>query len=119
MAKNKNKQRSGSTAAVAEPETETNEDETPTVEATADAGGRRLPHVEPTQFAALRDELKMSNKQVAEAIGRTLARVSELTYSQGASIQTWERFEKDVRAWREEHPATSDDQEGNETPAEA
>lgn len=66
--------------------------------------GRRLPHVPPEQFAALRDELKMSNKEVAQAIDRTVARVSELTYSQGASIQTWERYEADVRAWREANP---------------
>lgn len=107
----KNKAKRQTTSAVAEPETEESQDAEQAVEASVDGPGRRLPHVEPAQFAALRDELGMSNKEVAEAIGRTLARVSELTHSQGASIQTWERFETDVRAWREANPkgAQADD----------
>jgi hypothetical protein len=58
----------------------------------------------PEQFAALKNELQMSNKEVAEAIGRTLARVSELTHSKGASAAIYESFETAVRAWREANP---------------
>lgn len=113
MADKNKRSRRASGAAVAEPETDSQDIASEDV---ADAGsviesdqeatpGRRLPHVDAKQFAALRDELKLSNKQVAEAIGRTLARVSELTYSQGASIQTWERYEKEVREYAANLPA--------------
>jgi DNA-binding transcriptional regulator YiaG len=111
----KNKKRQSGTA-VAEPETATESDGSQPVEATVDSpGGRRLPHVEPEQFKALRDELKMSNKDMAAAIGRTLARVSELTTSQGASIETWNRVEKQMRDWREQNPIGADGTEPSES----
>lgn len=68
---------------------------------------RHLP-VDPSAFAAIRDELGLSNKQTAEAIGRTLSRVSELTKTKGASMQVLERFETDLRAWAEAHPKTEE-----------
>lgn len=81
------------------------------VEAPQSTGRARLEHVDPTQFAALRDELGLSNKQVAEAIGRTLSRVSELTKSQGASINTWQAYEQSLRSYAENMPAATEDSE--------
>lgn len=66
---------------------------------------RYLP-VEPSEFAALKAELGLSNKEIAEAIGRTLSRVSELTNSKGASRLVFEQFETAVRAYAAEHPRT-------------
>lgn len=89
-----------SSAAVETPVEETVEQTTPA----QSAGRARLEHIEPAQFAALRDELGLSNKQVAEAIGRTLSRVSELTNSQGASINTWTSYEQSLREYAANMP---------------
>lgn len=53
--------------------------------------------VEPTEFLKLKQELGLTNKECADAIGRTVSRVSELTHSKGASRLVYERVEP---AWR-------------------
>ena len=58
----------------------------------------RYVKVDPSEFKALRDELGLSNKECAAAISRTLARVSELTNSKGASMEVYERVSTQ---WRE------------------
>lgn len=77
--------------------------------------GRTREHIEPAQFAALRDELGLTNKEFALAIDRTPARVSELTYSKGASIDTWEWVEKAVREYADSHPRGQSSDDGDST----
>lgn len=69
----------------------------------ADAGKPRLEHVEPAVFAALRDELGLTNKECAAAneaagLGSTLSRITELTASKGASSAILARVDA---AWRD------------------
>lgn len=96
----KQKQESALPATVAE---DTSADSTPVMEVIEGGASKtprvKLQHIEPSQFAELRDELGFSNKDVAAAIGRTLSRVSELTHSQGASIRVWESYEAALRAY--------------------
>lgn len=66
---------------------------------------RHLP-VEPSEFARVRDELGLSNKNVSEAIGRTLSRVSELTNSKGASQLIFEDYSAKLAEWRAANPKT-------------
>ncbi len=74
------------------------------------AGPReKLEHVEPAAFKAVRDELGMSNKEVAAALeaagmGCTLSRVTELTHSKGSSSRLFEQFKAALASWRESHP---------------
>lgn len=83
---------------------ETNEDEL--VNVTIPRRMLRFIPVEPSEFARVKSELGMSNKEVAEAIGRTLSRVSELTNSKGASQLVFDRYVQDLTTWRENHPKT-------------
>lgn len=64
--------------------------------------------VEPARFAALRDELGMSNKQCAAAneaagLGATLSRITELTHSKGAGEPTFLKVEAAWRDWAAKH----------------
>lgn len=80
------------------------------------APGQRAPrkpvekaeHAEPALFAALRDELGMTNKELAAAsaeagLGSTLSRMTELTHSKGASMAMFQRVEKAWRSWAKAH----------------
>ena len=57
--------------------------------------------VEPTEFLKLKQELGLTNKECADAIGRTVSRVSELTHSKGASRAIYETVEPKWRAFAE------------------
>jgi hypothetical protein len=85
-------------------EVESNDDEMVTI--TVPRRFLRFIPVEPSEFARVKTELGMSNKNVAEAIGRTLSRVSELTNSKGASQLVFDQYVAALTAWRESHPAT-------------
>lgn len=66
-------------------------------------------HIEPAQFAALRDELGLSNKEVsavllASEMGNTLSRVTELTHSKGGSASLFARYTTALNAWRGANP---------------
>lgn len=65
---------------------------------------RRYVSVPPEQFLELKTKYGLSSKDMAEAIGRTLSRVSELTKSKGASRAVFERVEAQVIEWRKSHP---------------
>lgn len=54
-----------------------------------------------TVFAAERDSRGMTNAQVADAIQRSLSRVSELTRSQGGSQVVFERYVAALEAWQD------------------
>lgn len=83
-----------------------------TAEAKPEKAARpRAEHVEPAEFAAVRDRLGLANKEVAAALaaagmGSTLSRVTELTHSKGSSRQLFEKFEAALSAYREANPAT-------------
>ena len=71
--------------------------------------GERAPrvlkeHVAPERFAALRDELGFSNTEAASATGKSASRMTEFTKTKGGSVDMFEAYEHDLRAWREEHP---------------
>lgn len=87
-------------------EVESNDDEMVTI--TVRRSLLRFIPVEPEKFAEVKSELGLSNKEVAEAIGRTLSRVSELTNSKGASQLVFDRYVADLRAFREAHPKTAE-----------
>lgn len=67
-------------------------------------------HVEPAEFAAVRDRLGLRNKEVAAALaaagmGATLSRVTELTHSKGSSRDLFTKYEAALATWREANPA--------------
>lgn len=104
MAKSQQRRgKSASAVATTEPQVETAEQTATETQAETPASRRRI-HVDPSEFMALKNELQMSNKEIAQAIERTLARVSELTVSKGASVEIFERYEQAVRSWREANP---------------
>lgn len=63
--------------------------------------------IAPAEFAAVRDGLHPSNKEVAAAIGKSMSRVSELTTSQGASRVKYDDFVMALVAFAAEHPHRS------------
>lgn len=77
-------------------------------------GGGKAPrkeHVEPAEFAAVRDRLGLRNKEVAAALaaagmGATLSRVTELTHSKGSSRDLFGKFVAALEAHRAANPAT-------------
>lgn len=69
--------------------------------AAVSAPRQRLEQVAPAEFAKLRDELGLTNKECAAAnaeagLGSTLSRITELTHSKGASTAI---FDKVKAAW--------------------
>lgn len=48
--------------------------------ARAEARPRKTAQVEPANFPALRDEAGVSDKQLAQTLGVSISRISELTY---------------------------------------
>jgi hypothetical protein len=67
-------------------------------------------HVEPAQFAAVRDRLGLSNKEVSAALlaagmGNTLSRVTELTHSKGGSATLLGKYTEALETWRAANPA--------------
>jgi len=71
-------------------------------------------HSEPAAFAAVRDELGMTNKEVAAAlvdvvgnkpgVAPTLSRMTELMHSKGASSSLLVKFTEALQAWRRDNP---------------
>lgn len=73
---------------------------------------QRYMHVDPSEFLAVKQELGLSSKECAAAIGRTLSRVSELTKSKGASRAIYENWVAQLNAFRASNPVQAS------TPAE-
>jgi hypothetical protein len=70
-------------------------------------------HVEPREFARVRDELGLSNKEVIAALagvvgagpdGPTASRITELTHSKGSSIDLFNLYEPALRRYAKAHP---------------
>lgn len=69
---------------------------------------RKYVAVPPEEFLKLKTDNGLSSKDMAEAIGRTLSRVSELTKSKGASRAVFERVQTQIAEWKAAHPAQAE-----------
>jgi colicin import membrane protein len=77
----------------------------------------KLEHVEPEEFAAVRDRLGLSNKQVADALidvvgakpgePPTLSRVTELTHSKGSSRPLFVKYETALVKYAKTHESAA------------
>lgn len=77
--------------------------------AAASGGTRRLEHVEGAEFARVRDELGLTNKQAAEATGAAGMGASStyiyIVTHQGSSADLFAKYEKALRSYAKEHKA--------------